>query len=333
MTITIKQLTSDQATLPSDGTLPVTLSALIADDAETPKISGVTVNWAVDDKDKGKLSKEKSTTDDNGIATVLLSALDSGRISVTATTEEDQTGKTLYLTATKPLEAPTVYNATKADGYTLDQYDIAFGVSVSIPFYSNAETGQSLTFYWGDQSLSFPVEEPSEQFPYIINLQEEMPSSVLEDGEYQVYYKVLDQAQNESLSSALTITIEHGGETEPTLNAPLVPEADPYINISDANDGVEVEVAYDSMAAGDIITLYWYAYDKDGNSLSSASISPAQYSVVDGEASHTFTIPTETFFPTVDGYEGKAEVYYTVRKAQDVTLSLSTTVLVDTRAP
>ncbi|MGN7790356.1 hypothetical protein [Enterobacter sp. 22452] len=57
-----------------------------------------------------------------------------------------------------------------------------------------------------------------------IDINTELPSAYLEDGNYAVYYSVSDAAGNVSYSSALSIVIANGGQTIPTLDEPVIPD-------------------------------------------------------------------------------------------------------------
>lgn len=335
MANTVFSLTSDKSTLPDDGSLYATLSATIHDDAGAAA-SGVAVTWAIS-AGTGKLDVTTSTTDVTGVATAKITASAAGLLSVKATTADDTTGKTISIYAGLPLPAPVITGASYEDNYTLDYYDLQLGVQLTIPFYPNAKAGDTVTFFWGDvYSHSFTLSDPSQQLPYVVDVTTECPPDCLIDGEYQVYYSVTDSAGNASYSSGVALTIRNGGQTTPTLNKPVVPvAADGFINIADAANGVEVDVAYTGMAAGDVITLYWSAKDKNGNPVQTAT-TMQQYTVVTGETSHAFMLDATLFFPNNgQGYEGSVDAYYTVMPVDSsaIELSFTQTVQVDTVAP
>ena len=332
----ISSLTTSSSALPNDGTLTAQLAATVMDDATQNPVEGVTVTWNV--TGPGSTDVPSSTTDVSGEALANLKATGDGNIRVQATTADDTVGKVINVTASEPIPAPVVLNTSLDDQYTLDQYDIDFGVTAIIDYFPGAANGQQVTFYWGKFTRQFVINDPQNQFPYAINVSNDLPPEALNDGKYPVYYVVSDAAGNSASSSALTITVVNGGHTAPTLTAPEVPAADPYININDAYSGVTVTVAYPSMAEGDLIQFYWLAYDKDGNKIQQACTG-GQYTVISGDTECTFDISTaddaSLFFPAGIGYEGTADAYYTVTAAGQTIIQLShtKTCLVDTVAP
>lgn len=335
----VKSCSSDKKTLPADGKTTVKVTALVVDTiaAANPQ-SGIEVTWVA--SDSAIVNPPSSQTDASGSATTEVSTSNVGDFTVTATTAEDTKGQTVTLSATVvdpgTLEAPEVLNANTADQYTLDQYDIDFGVTATIPYFSGAESGQKITFYWGSVAESFVLDDPFSDLPYAIDVKNDMDPSCLTDGAHAVYYVVTDAAGNTSISKTMTVTVTFGGETTPTLPQPEVAAADPWINIKDATDGVKATVTWTNLAVNDVITLYWQAFDKSNKPF------------VPGNTSASFTISdptvTSTEFP-IDksilllsdnsGYEGTVNVYYTVKYAAtgDTALSSSLICLVDTKAP
>lgn len=333
----IESITADPAYLPEDGSVKATVTATVTDGA-TPPVpqTGVSVTWTV--TGKGNAVPVTSITDDNGKATTQLTASGAGLITVKATTKDDSTGKNTNLYASRALAAPEVLNANDADNFTLNKYDIAIGVDAIIPFYDGAEAGHIITFHWGEHEIQVSIQQPLTDLPKHIFINDEMPPNVLDDGTYQVYYDVRNKAGNISTSSGLTITVDQGGETVPTLPAPTVPASDDgYINIADALSGVVVTFSYDDMEEGDLVNLYWAAFDNEDRSLKSAS-STFQVAIATGEKTHDLQIDSSLFFPNDGiGYEGYVNAFYTVQKAGSVgqTLALSFTKLcrVDTLNP
>lgn len=329
MTDTISKLTAVPQSIANDGSETSVVSATILTDS-VPAAAGVTVDWSAQ---QGELSATSSVTDANSVASVNVQAVAGATtVSVTAATADD--AQQIIIATFTPLAAPVVVNATSEDGYTLDHYDINFGVQAEIPLYDGVAFGQTVTFYWGDvDNISFIVTE-NEHPPFIIDVSEEMSPDCLKDGSYKVYYIVTDQAGNQTQSSTLTITVADGGSTVPTLPEPEVPEADPYININDANDGVDVIVSYPAMATGDVVTLFWAGYDASSRQISGTEAT-AEYTVQENDTTINFTVTMDCFYPNGRGYEGYAEAYYTVKAAGQSVLVLSDTkkCLVDTLAP
>jgi hypothetical protein len=327
MTDTISALSAVPTTIANDGSEASVVSATVLTDG-LPAAAGVVVNWTVTG---GKLSAATSNTDANGIAQISVTA-SASTVVVTAQTGLSSLNKTI--TTYAPLEAPIVVNASSDDDFTLDHYDISFGVQAEIPFYNNVALGQTVEFFWGDiDNISFIITD-SEHPPFVIDVTNALSPDCLKDGAYDVYYVVTDQAGNSTKSSTLNITVADGGSTVPTLPEATVAEADPYINISDATDGVDVVIAYPGMVADDLVTFYWNGFDKSARQIAGTEVTD-DYKVLDGDTSITFTVPMEAFYPNGTGYEGYAEVYYTVETTGSSVLELSDTkqCLVDTLAP
>lgn len=314
----IQSCTSDLTSIPADGTAVATITAIVVNDEEPPvPQDGVTVNWSANGA--GSIEPTSSTTNTKGEATTTLTATGAGEITVTATTEGDETGKSATVTAASTgnlLSPPVVFNVSKADGYTLDQYDIAFGVYVEIQPWDNIEANQILNFNWGGFPLTIPILS-EDDLPKIINISADMPPLALADGTYKVSYSVTDEAGNISASESVTVNVVNGGQSAPSLPEPVVSDADPYINIADAEDGVVVTVPLDGRVAGDIVTMYWPAFDKNDNTIRNASTS-LTHIVVDGDSSHDFQVEKALFYPNGTlGYEGYVDCYYTITPVND----------------
>lgn len=329
MTDTISTMTAVPGTIANDGSETSVVSATILTD-DAPAAAGVTVNWTATG---GKLSASSSNTDATGVAQISVTATaGAAEVVVTAQTGLSSVDKTIGVY--DPLAAPIVVNATSDDDYTLDHYDINFGVQAEIPIYEGVGANQTVEFFWGDvDNLSFIVTE-NEHPPFVIDVSNDLSPDCLKDGTYPVYYVVTDQAKNTIKSSTVTLTVKDGGSTVPTLPEPEVAEADPYINIDDASDGVEVVITYPNMATDDLVTFYWNGFDKSERQISGTEATD-NYKVVDGDNKVTFMVDMASFYPNGNGYEGYAKVYYTVETAGSSALVLSETkqCLVDTVAP
>ncbi|MEV4978513.1 Ig-like domain-containing protein [Enterobacter ludwigii] len=318
----VNQVTSNLPVLPSDGSVNATLTAIVMDDTGTP-VQGIEVQWAA--LSPGKIDPEMSVSDEEGRAITQLTAEGGGFINVSAKTEEQDTAVSLLvLTTTPPLITPHVQNASEGDNFTLDSHDIDFGVNITIPAYPTAAAGDNVVVYWGNYNIEFPISNPDEDLPKIIDVLETFDPATLQDGEHSVYYIASDIAGNPSISSGLNITVVNGGQTTETLEAPIIPEIDDngYINILEASDGVDVEIKYASMAPGDFITLYWPALDGNGNQYNPGSVTYTHV-VAEGETSYNAKIALEYFIYNGQGYEGTVDAYYTVLIAEEDELALS----------
>jgi hypothetical protein len=319
----VDEVESYPGAIPIDGSVVATLFAKVLDENEQPAI-GVEVEWTLEPADKGEIAPQKSVTDDEGNAVTKLTAKASGVLVVKAKTAEQETAASKSIIASSPLFVPHVQNASENDNFTLDSHDIDFGVSLTVPPYSNAKVGDNVTVYWGEYSIEFPIANPDTDLPKIIDVVEAMDPGVLTDGVHSVYYIVSDNAGNLTCSSGLNITVSNGGHTSETLDAPFIAEVanDPYINILDASDGVDVEIKYSGMAEGDFITLYWPALDDNGNQYSPGSVT-VPYTLGAGESSWKLKLDAEYFIVNDQGYEGTVDAYYTVLSASTGELALS----------
>lgn len=328
-TYMISSVSSDIDTLPSDGSQSATLNAMI--DSATP---GINVTWGVAGG-PGTVSPLTSVTDATGLATTALTASGIGTISVSATTSDDTTGMSVSVAAANLLYSPDVLNASAEDDYTLSDSDLNFGVWATIPRYKGAKVKDQVTFNWGDVgSTTFPITDVTADLPKDIDVTHQLPPECLQEGTYSVSYTAVDASGNSTDSVELSIKVSTGN-TPATLPEPTVPEATrDVINVDIAADGVEVDVAYSSMAAGDYITLFWEGEDDQGNKIDGATTSQT-YSVVDGDVIHTFTLDKDLFYPNNLGYEGQAVASYTVHvPGNDADKkSISLTLQVDTVPP
>lgn len=296
----------------------------------SPAAADVSVTWTVVGGES--VSVSPTTTDANGVATFeVKSNLGSSSVSVTAKTAEDTTGMTAFIGTYTPYTIPTVINASADDTYTLDHYDINFGVQAEIPVYADVSVNQIVTFYWGDiDSVQFIVTDTNLP-PFIIDVTNDLDPACLANGQYNVYYTVTER-DNTQNSSPIPLIVSDDGQTVPTEPAPEVPEADPYINISDAGNGVKVNISYPNMLAGDKVTCFWTGYDSAQRKLVGAEYT--DFKVIVDETALTFTVGSTYFYPNGKGYEGYADVFYKVEPADASPALLSETkqCLVDTLA-
>lgn len=319
----------DVITADSQNPLPSVVTATVVDSSGKP-MADVDVKWTVTN---GAPDSATSKSDAEGIARLSVTATAIGAVNVNAATNDDTTGKTATIVALQPTHPePMVTNASAADNYYLDSYDVQFGVEAEVPQYGG-NPGDNVTLYWGSYTRQFVVADPEKDLPRVINISDDLPSEALNDGQYWVHYLVLDNNGNPGISSARLITVEQGGETLPTLPAPQVPAAvDGSINMADAYLGVQVIAASSQLAEGDVVNLYWKGFTGNNLAISGATTSDSK-EVAAGETSVTFTIDKKWFFPFEEaGYEGHAEAFYTVKPADSSATALSQTlrVLVDT---
>jgi len=329
MVSTITKLDAEPSSIANDGIESSKLSATVVTQ-EPLTMAEVPVQWSVTG---GKLKEATTMTDENGVAHNFVTAVEGATlITVTAATDDYSMDKTI--STYKALSAPIVLNASEDDNYTLDHYDINFGVQAEIPIYSGVELNQTVKFFWDDiDEVSFFITEDVHP-PFIIDVTNDLLPDCLNDGTYNIYYEVSDPAGNSTKSSILNITVADGGGTVPSLPEAEVAEADPYINVEDALDGVDVVIEYPYMKEGEQLTLYWNGFDSSGRKIKGTEFSEDR-SISSGSIKESFVIPMDSFYPNGRGYEGYSEVYYTVRREGSSSLELSDTrkCLIDTKSP
>lgn len=329
MANTVSKLSATPNPIANDGSQVSTVSATILTDGQ-PAVADIVVNWSVTG---GVLSDVTSKTDATGIATIDVTAIAGvSTVSVTATTADDLVGRKYTISTYVPHIAPMITNANADDQFTLDHYDLQFGVQAEVPIYDNIELNQIVTFFWGDvDSREFIITDTVHP-PFIIDVTHDMSPDCLKNGSYDVYYSSTTQSGNTVNSSPVPVVVSDNGQVLPSLAKPVVADADPWINISDAGDGVDVEIQYSSIAVGDSVTFYWSGYDDQGRLISQTETT-GNAPVADGQTKVVFTVDNQFFYPNGVGYKGYAEVYYTVLPAasSSVLLSQTLTCLVDTQ--
>ena len=223
--------------------------------------------------------------------------------------------------------APTVVNASEDDNYTIDQYDIKAGLELIIPAYQDAKVNDTIRVCWDVvRNEEYKITE-LDQLPMNIDILNDYPPECHADGVYDVYYIVLDEYQNENPSAHLTLTID-AGEHVGTLPAPIVPDADVgYINYKAAEDGVEVDIAYAPMVAGDVITLTVQGYDKETDQQKFSKPYPAYTVTAADVLAGTVKFPTLVTLADMQeiGEDAYALFWYTVTPANGGPVETSVT--------
>lgn len=236
------------------------------------------------------------------------------------------------------LAAPVVLNASEDDNYTIDQYDAKAGISLTVFEYTDAQADDIIKVYWGTvRSESYTVYNVTADLPLEIDILNDWPPECHADGSYDVYYEVTDRYGNKNESEHVPLIVD-AGLNPGTLPAPVVPDAAPgYINYEAASDGVEVQIAYPGMAAGDVVTLVMNGYDASSDAEKFAS-AYAPYTVVDADV--TAGMIDMTTVVTLDdmtkiGENAYALFWYSVvpKGAVNAETSISLQVTVDVVAP
>lgn len=242
----------------------VVLSATVLDNGNKP-VSGTNVTWVNIYTQETAVSK----TGADGVATLPVDVATFEPaiylFPYVAYLDSDiTTGKEINIRiATPGIEMPSV---TDGNDYTLDEYDIRAGVTVTIPAYEGASAGDTVTFFWNNSKLSHAVTHPLTDLPWAINAKRELPPECLANGEYTLFY----QYQHSQGTYGVSIPREEkvtGGTPTPQLPAPDFPEADlngGWINSQMALNGTIARLSWPDMAEGDVATMTWTVYNSDG---------------------------------------------------------------------
>jgi hypothetical protein len=313
----IQSIDSSIGNLPNDHSLSTVITVTVVDSSGAPA-KGTALTWTVSAEgalDDGEMDTQ---TDENGKASVRakMSELAESAFSVTATLTGSGDTRSIRIGVVTPLRAPTVLNASEDDDYVLDEHDLAFGVGASVEIYAGAAVGDTVTFFWGNIEERFYINNLLEDLPRHIDVTK-MGEEALTVGEHVVYYTVLSVEGNLTPSSALPINIVEGDGNEATLPAPTIinENGDFWINISEANKGVDIEFSYPDMAETDFVTLYWTGYDESENLVpgASATLSNKDFLSITSTLIKA-RIEPDYFFPNNVGYKGRAECFYSVYK-------------------
>lgn len=192
------------------------------------------------------------------------------------------------------------------------------GTPVNIPAYPGIGVGDAVTLHWqGYDRNDIPVDDAKYEaltvvdtadiaagFQTIIPTDNIAPVGI---GYAISYYDVIfaDASVGSSLAAQIGIDVIHTDELPP----PQLPEAldDNVIDDTDAmsEGGTPVVVAYDSMAAGDSVTVYWSGYQGDDVTPVSGTVYSitSSVSVAEAEAqSLTAIVPSKYIVPIGKGY-------------------------------
>lgn len=283
----------------------ITLSAYVTDESNEP-VSGVTVTWL---NMKDDTDTSTSDTDSSGIATLDV--------------ERDTTGVQFYQVylgsdTADAVEAEACFYGDSLDNTlvvpngmdgVLDEYDVGEGVQAIIGRYDSAFTGDYITFWWDNiHSYSLLISDPDTDFPITIDISNNFPPACLADGDYQVFYQYRDESQNNYVSAPLAISVA-AGALAPTLAAPTFEDGeDGWINIDEASGGTNLQIAYEGMAAGDILDTTWQLYDEDHMEVLTAKLDSYTVLSTDLETGYCLVLVPEDDIPAVQ--RGSAQAWY-----------------------
>ena len=150
------RLASNVSLLPNDGSVGAAVKAFITDSTGQQAQAGVAVVFTASDNAYLNSSavgeSVNAITNSSGFAEVMVfpNKDNTDALSVKAVTSFDESGQSIDINSASGLEAPKVFNASEEDDWTLDEYDVKFGVQTMIPKYLDAQAKDIVTFYWGE---------------------------------------------------------------------------------------------------------------------------------------------------------------------------------------
>ncbi|TCL04666.1 hypothetical protein [Sodalis ligni] len=135
----------------------------------------------------------------------------------------DGSSAVVYVAAYNPGSAQ-VYVSNAGDNI-IDQYDINDKIQALVPAAISLAPFQTYTFYWGGQARErLTTTNAGGQVigvPWVVDVTEDFPrSSVLSDGNYEVFYEARDPSGNSVVSTPRTITVQGSDASPATLAAP-----------------------------------------------------------------------------------------------------------------
>lgn len=322
-TNTIAAITAEPLnTRPGD---TIILTATVLDDAGLP-VSGVTVTWV----EQRTQVKTEATTDSSGQATQQVTS-DTPAVIVYAAFIDDVSTAALTEACFYDANVPPVYVPNGMDG-ELDKYDIAQQVQVVIDAFSAIRLRDKVVFWWDNiHRYSTEIHSLTDDFPIVIDITDTFPPTCLADGTYELFYQYYDKEGNGGASVPWRVTVTGGGMT-PTLPAPTFPEgADGWININEASDGTQLNIAYNDLASNDQLSVTWQVADEQGIQITSINIPYIVTADNVAEGYCLVDIPAEAI-PGVQ--RGSAQAWYVMTPANgdDVQSSAVGKVGVDTVA-
>lgn len=165
-------------------------------------------------------------------------------------------------------------NIPAADDGVIDTRDIELGVYVIIPRYSNAREGDTIILYWGAARYTVTISDRLQDFPVLLKI---APEDTQTEGYFNVFYEVIDPANNPSLSEVTEVFI-CAGCTMPQTLPPLYiqhAEEDNWLNLQEVSDdnGVVLYINADAIfGIGDKIIISWQEKYSDGSPVIGSSV-------------------------------------------------------------
>ncbi|HHH1370394.1 TPA: Ig-like domain-containing protein [Yersinia enterocolitica] len=319
-------ITADPIFLGINSSVNVALVAVVTEDDGTP-IPSEDVVWSTS---RGTLADfPTSTTDVDGVATNNLSGVDlySGEIAVNATalgTTESVTVR-VYDTSKQP-----VFITNLSDDNVLSGNDVP-SVQAMIFLPVSAAVGNVFRFYWGAESKQSIY--TGNNFPWILDIATTfVPSTVLADGKYNVFYSQTDNANNISFSPPVQVTVYNGPFSQPVLLAPELPyNLYSTINLESALAGTTVRIPgnQSNITIGSTYTLYLQVNTRTGVFIKSEILKEG---IVSDTGNIDNVIPFEVF-EGLDNVTGRFHYSVTSPSENIAKLSFVKDAIIDTVPP
>jgi hypothetical protein len=324
----------------------ISLSARVTDDKGAPQ--KVTVNWSVTPaKDGVKLDADAVDTDaDTGLAANSVTSTSAAALIIKAAVKDGPSAELSVGFSTADLSAPSIPEA--GSDHELDAEQTAGLVQAVIKRHSDAEIGDIYSLFWGNNTAERADDGTAATFPWVMDVKKTFSASdVLADGEYGIYYTILDTSGNLSYSPSFILKVTGGNYINSVYEKPRFPELkDNTINadsISNEHSGVMVKVTYPQdndkakISAGDVITLFMKVYDKNNEILLIDTKKVATVTIAQDEITNNkieFYLPGSAVSDEKDTFDNvRGMFWYSVEGVENSGTSYTQTLVIDTVPP
>lgn len=302
-----------------------TIDIAVIDENGVPA-SGVSVDWY---SDHGSLESETTVTDSSGGSSNILN-FDSqtpNLFNLTLSIDDVEVKRIEVISFAANLQAPYVTNTTLVDGIHQLEGNYIESVQVMVLPYATAAFGDRIKLFWGQSSNE--IIYTGTNLPFILNVRNFFGTPSLVDGLINVYYEVIDIAQNSTFSAPVNLNIVNSPFTQASLLAPLLPDnPTSIINYESALSGTRVVIPGEQdIQVGNGYSLR-LIITRNEVTLFSGIVKEGV--ITEPGGGDEITLPPEVF----EGYDNARGVfYYTITSLGEAMLSQSKLVIIDTVAP
>ncbi|MGE4723111.1 Ig-like domain-containing protein [Yersinia enterocolitica] len=226
------------------------ITAVVIDDETGEPCSNVTVSFKTASQHV-HFSKDSQRTDSEGRATVAVhfwqsesdyrqSAIQCVTITASVNSDYDFINLFFYSDELRP-----AYITNLAEGNVLTGESIASGIQVIISLSPDSDPGDIYRLFWGKETVERAYD--GSNFPWIVNISEIFPySSIFSEGDYPVYYKIINSAENSVYSKPVIVKVVINHATIPCLLPPILPEEiHGFIDFNAIKNGIKVIIPRD----------------------------------------------------------------------------------------